>query len=93
MLNGRHLKYQAIWKTFCAFSNVHNILQNQQGSACGLDLLLSMVSCTTLVHAFLSSPAYKFNSRVSLLFLFLQITLLLFKGSLPLSTGIYRRGK
>lgn len=47
MLNGRHLEYQAIWKTFCAFSNVHNILQNQQGSACGLDLLLSMVSCTT----------------------------------------------
>lgn len=48
MLNGRHLKYQAIKKMCCAFSNVHNTLKNHQRSACGLDLLLSMVNCTSL---------------------------------------------
>lgn len=47
----------------------------------------------TLVHGFLGSPAYEPNSRVSLLFPFLQITRLLCKGSLPLSTDTYRRGK
>lgn len=46
MINGRHLEYQAIWKILCDFSNVHNTLQNHQGSACGLDLLLSTVNCT-----------------------------------------------
>lgn len=48
MLNGRHLKYQAIQNIFCAFSNMHNTLQNHQGSACHLDLLLSMVNCINL---------------------------------------------